>query len=262
MELIQALERLSLEVRNQKIGNSKQHDSDVRLVDYSMTPELNDEADHDQQSESRARCPSASSQRQLDEFDNSIKTLLSQISDLDYLHTATQTNQYSSDSTRRGSLETSSEEYSDESSCNEIISRENPIVDYLLTCDLVSITNIVKKISRILAIGSEIEALYQILSCIHSNLDASSHIDSLYTRSICDEFSVLLDSEPKITSLPTILHYNDIRLKLLSRLNQPNGDCAMDQSDNDESDIANLDAEQKNLDEWTNNKLYIKSLPR
>lgn len=316
MELIQALERLSLEVRNKKVRHSKTYDDQLtnktpqqqeKLSDNSIFSEGNNT--HQQLSpDSAPRCPSAASQRQLDEFDFSIKTLFAQISDLDYKkidhsnandnHTHVTTSSSHSDSLRAGSLETSSEEFSDESSQRSsnnshetTYHHEDPIVSYLLTRDLASITNTVKKISRILAIGSEIETLYQILVGIQSvysprrqTLNASSHVDSLYTRSLCDAFAELCTTEPAIISLPTILRYNDIRLKLLSQLDQSDGqsasesnetiecnfatepadsDCAMEDSDNDESDLATLNAEQKNLeDEWTENKLYIDNSSR
>lgn len=197
-ELIEALEQLSLEVRNQSLidGNN--------INGKYISQNHNNINNHQQHHQPKILT------NQLEDFDNSIATLFSQITDLDLSQTQQQNLKlidaaasrrakyitYSPYNRALHFFETSQEEDSDSSSlrsssgyatttssssasshCNSSTSNcvtatqnnhdnnnrqpMNPLVRDLLKKDLNTITGTVRKIGQILAIGSEIESIYK-----------------------------------------------------------------------------------------------------
>lgn len=264
MELIQALEQLSLEVRSQRVnisvfGQDKlganfqddQPNNSPQLWPCDELPNANRVWQYPPDVDGRLR-------NQLEDFENSIGTLLSQLSDLDCHEpnpkristcasarrahfsniNASFRNEYSG-----GSIETSQEEDSDCSSQRsssyttssaKFNASETPAVDPLvkdlLKRDLGAITDTVKKISKILTLGNEIETIYNQYFADISHSDEStqiaaknrmlrkSRIDLPQTKSICDSYLSLCASEPYIKDLPTIARYSYHCNELLGRL--------------------------------------------
>lgn len=331
MELVEALEQLSLEVRNQKFNistelctsevDSTHYHPNQQYVDQSMRPLPSIFNDYNL--------------RQLQEFDKSIETLFAQIADLDCLepkrtiqalqipaseaHSRREKfnylNKTDSKAHYSGSIETSQEEDSDcssqQSGCANRFKRGvcvNPLVKDLLKRDICAITGTVKKIGRLLAIGNQLENLHNNLfsktkQTVRNDFkdlhpDYLQNIDANYIRSLCDEFNYLCSSEQHIRDLPTVISYNEFCCNLLALVNrlEPNSisakykaqqqqqvgytedemflHCTPEQTevydDNNEStlpvegdeeeldnDVAFLNCDQRHVDKWTENKLYI-----
>lgn len=56
--------------------------------------------------------------------------------------------------------------------------------------------------------------------------------------------------------------FNDNAMLMVDSVGGDDDDCAMEDSENDESELVTLNVGQRNLDEWTVNKLYIDKLSR
>lgn len=312
MELIQALEQLSLEIRNQQQTNEIVNKPGCNNG-LSATIETHNKVDWQYPA-----CGSNQSMQQhinsnqLENFDDSIKTLLAQINDLDCIeqnqHFTGNNNKncppapaiskpapgkrnlyksYGQQAARShmGSMETSQEEDSDCSSQRSSATSSNnssggdssyvnPLVKDLLKRDLSTITDTVRKISQILAIGNEIETIfYSFLDDSAKTNPVQQHIDYNYCRSLCDSYMNLCASEPHIRDLPTITRYNNCCFKLLSRIdglcadgsNQHvesrwhDGGMELAETINDEDDDVTFlsECDQGDVNNWTDNKLYM-----
>lgn len=318
MELVQALEQLRLEVRNNLTSTAIENNSNV-------SSECLDKLD------------------EYEEFQRSVNTLFAQISDLETSHdhlahlgpkghfpdlTNGKTSSLTQYQDRRsifrrpdqdrsifrfsqssGSNGNTSQE--DDSSCSSQQSGPStsrcPITatsmqsihDDLLVGDLLrrgnleSITDTMRKISRILAMGKEIEAIYakvkDFISCSSPQI-----IDQVYARSLCETFMGLCADEPNISDLPTISRYlaccrpilntldNSGLSKQRSSFNDSCGQMLQDDvraqnnliiaNDNDDDmsamiddyggvacvdEVALLNCDQRRVLNWTENKLYM-----
>lgn len=273
MELIKALEQLSLEVKSKQNFGTQNRTSDWRrptnesMTKYNSGP-LNQTNQYPDQPD-RPEAPQ-SRLRHLEEFDNSIDTLFAQLSEFDPADL--QPNHHQKPMTlgasarrwqfhdRRvgltanqqpGSMETSQEEDSDCSSqqSGQLSSSTSvcPLVRDLLQRDLSAITDTVRKISRILALGKEIESVYNHLTMSRDDVDSQRSrtsstttydqlcpdyqlgrslnqanqarvIDPTYLRCLCDNYTSLYLSEPHIANLQTMLRYNGSCQRLMSLL--------------------------------------------
>lgn len=324
MELVQALEQLSLEVRNQKFNIStdctaSKEDQPIQYHPYHQNVDQSFRL-HPSNQSNNSMSTNEQHLRQLQEFDNSIETLFAQITELDclepkrpmqapslpnlahsrrekfnYLHRNESNAHYS------GSMETSQE---DDSDCSSQRSGHangfkkdihiNPLVKDLLKRDICAITGTMRKISRILTIGSQLESLHNYLfnsvkDDVHRdfhdlNTNSLQNIDVSYIRSLCNEFNSLCLSEQHIRDLPTIISYNELCCNMLAQLDrlEPNSNyigCQAQHNDDDrigvndeycatrlsmegdeeelDDDVAFLNCDQKHVDNWTENKLYI-----
>jgi hypothetical protein len=312
MELIEALEKLSLHVKcNQRhFGLDQAHSSTSSISQKTATHE-------DWPSSSNISDQYQS--YQLHQFEDSIETLFSQINDLDHLNNQEASNAYQKQSSeidsfnRRnrlkrsflgcGSLDTSQEEDSDNSSQQSIngysknktteteeLSKINhstqSLIVSLMKRDINSITDSVRRICRILALGNEIETIYK--TYFMSDLAPKQHIDSSACRALCDSFMELCSCEPYVCDLPTVVRFTKNCRMLMQQLNiaAPLGsnnanaqlgdyhhdpaigtvDCQEDELDDnrmclddacDALDCALLECDQEQLDNnWTNSKLY------
>lgn len=295
MELIEALKQLSLEVRNQEHRNISSEGS----FQYEVQENYNlEESSHcpDRKpvsSQLNWQYPSSVNRHnQLREFDYSIDTLFAQISDLDYPKPCQNIIISPCRAQRKlvNSLETSQEEDSDCSSQQSGTANAtylNPLVEDLLRRDLSAITDTVRKISQILAIGNKIEAFWNDLTGGTGYRQSTEHdkgkiVDNYHIKTMCDTFASLLASEPHIKDLPTILRYNDYcnRLKQLNLLRTNNYDTnsdddnIMEESDSvvysqnapavpcsEEDDADAAFSEYNQLGSWTENRLYINNQP-
>lgn len=255
MELIQALEQLSLEVRNQNLNISTDNVGGAHNHLQQLYQSQQYSNVHHQANGGQCLLDNSHRVRQLQEFDNSIETLLAQITDLDSLEFKQTTNQQqplpncahnrrerfshaSFKAHHSGSMETSQEEDSDcssqQSGCTIGLKKDKcvyPLVKDLLKRDLCAITDTVRKISRILAIGSEIETTYNSLSNrLKQHGESMSPVVSLqdfdvsYIKALCNEFTQLCCTEQHIRNLPTIISYNEYCCKLLTQLKKLNPD--------------------------------------
>lgn len=316
MELIEALERLSLEVKNKQ--------GDISATNLLDRPSDWDKLQQDKYLPQYSGESSTSNQyspvgrhKQLEEFDCSISTLLTQITDLDCAQETpgvqnqpiykrpddvfSRRSQYIHNNLRRhqseyngaNSMETSQEDDSDCSSQRSGYTTFNQqrnhnltvnhLVRDLLKKDLTAITDTVRKISQILAIGSEIVTKFKNLVTKSSVLVSN---DFNYTQSLCNTFMSLCESEPYIRDLPTIIHYTDYCQKLMDHLcstfasnttNIFNGQMQVvdktivynnvayvGREDNqDDEDVEFMDdiMAQPECSIWTENKLYIDQKP-
>lgn len=333
MELVQALEQLSLEVRNQKFNIS----TDCKALEEEQPIQYHPHYQNVYQSYRQHPLNQSNNSistddqhlRQLQEFDNSIETLFAQITELDCLepkrtnqapslpnlaHSRRENFNYlhrnESNAHHSGSMETSQEDDSDCSSqrsgCANVFKKDihiNPLVKDLLKRDIRTITGTMRKISRILTIGGQLESLHNYLfngvkNDIHTKFDdlntsSLENIDLSYIRSLCDEFNSLCLSEQHIRDLPTIISYSEICCNLLAQLTrlEQNSNYIGYQAEHDDDDeislrnttgpigvndeycdtrlsmegdegeldddVAFLNCDQKHVDNWTENKLYI-----
>ena len=244
MELIEALEQLSIQVRANRLNLAPTNNA-------SNSTSWLDNKRHDD----------GNHQSQLQEFDSSIATLFYQLNDLDQ-HELTPTNDSVCSSTRidlvgnnrrelpnnyhffNRSVELSQEEDSDNSSthqnsyatsssCSSGSSHNytanshhqvpyvNPLVVNLMKRDICAITDTVRKIGRILTIGSQIESIYKKYFLQYNEVTSTNQadMDINHCRSLCDTFISLCSSEPCICDLPTILHYNEYCQLMMRQLN-------------------------------------------
>lgn len=229
MELIEALKQLSLEVKSQTANISTSNLNQQRQLGKAGCS-ATDLADNNEKS-----C----SLRQLEDFDNSIETLLMQLSDLDLPRTVTDhhqqrrsrfctSNQILNNAPHNygfnGSLETSQEEDSDCSSSQQSSSTSNeiyisngqyltkPLVKCLMRRDLGDITNTVKRIGQTLSIGRDIASLAE-------KFDSDLRMEDWHNaKSLCDRFSALYSCEPFMRDLPTLRHYDMVCRNLTNRL--------------------------------------------
>lgn len=269
MELIQALEQLSLEVKSKQNFEAQNGPTDWRRPIRSESMKLYNPTNPHMSTITDSDGPQAPL-RQLEEFDDSIETLFAQLSEFEPTDLQPSYNQrptvlgapvrrcHFRDS-RLGpaaSMETSQEEDSDCSSqqSSQLLGSTNicPLVRDLLKRDLSAITDTVRKISRILALGKEIESVYTHLTSSRSYADHQSResgsltahdqlhpdyqlgrslnqanqarvIDPTYLRSLCDTYTHLYLSEPHMVNLQTMLRYNECCQRLMSLLGfQPN----------------------------------------
>lgn len=239
MELIEALKQLSLEVRNQEHGSISDDLSSLIKTQVNHAREKSPRFSGEDQTRSGGNLnwqyPSTvTRQYQLQEFDYSIDTLFTQISDLEqskpYQDLSLSDYKVQPRGTllaqRRfmGRLESSQEEDSDCSSQQSGHDRNsidiNPLVEDLLRKDLSTITDTVKKISQIITIGSKIEIVWNSLTSNrdfrHKTMkqDEEYTIDVHHIKTMCDTFASLLADEPHIRGLPTIVRFNDYCSKL------------------------------------------------
>lgn len=345
MELIQALEQLSLEVRNQQansISTSNEHNVQLDDPNRSSYSQNLGQDFFKRNSQPNWQYPSSSLSedsnhqevqirlQQLQEFENSIDTLFVQLTDLNCnkINHDTQlqlNHSLSSVFDRRtqfrrqrniyrqfnhvasGSMETSQEEDSDcssqqsssnghtASSCLSSANQTTSLVKDLLRRDISAITDTVRRISRILSIGNEIETFYINLSCSQTSDPSSSSnkrfltekLDLHYVRSLCSIFNDLCSSEVHIKDLPTIKRYVYYCAQLVGLLNTPDdrsfresarpqtqtllfsGNADVDADIDDDviasssfdrsvcEDASVLDCNQMQVNNWTENKLYI-----
>jgi len=239
MELIQALEQLSLEVKSK--GTSVATDYTTELVARQQGSDYGKLVCRDHPI--NWHYPTGGLTNQLEEFDSSIATLLVQISDLDWIvpnvssasrHASSRRADYLhpkqidhlTSGCNSGSMDTSQEEDSDCSShqsghisVSTTRSQLNPLVEDLLKRDLCAITDTVRKIGRILEIGVEIENYHNRL---FEQQASSDHLDLSRVRSSCETFISLCESEPHIKDLPTIVRYNNYCHKMMTQLNKLN----------------------------------------
>lgn len=170
------------------------------------------------------------------------------------------------------------------------------LVVSLMERDINSITDSVRRICRILALGSEIESIYKIHFSQQSMVAPSSatsvqHVGPSTCRALCESFLELCSAEPYVCDLPTVIRFTGYCRLLMQQTtqSQPNLETAqpenlsnlsetcdssrdeMDGDDDeddrmcldearDEFDCALLECDQRQLDDnWTDNKLYIDS---
>lgn len=329
MELIEALEQLSLRVRCQERKDISSNAGTSRPARVSQAGLFGQQIINDNRQpgpttagkwhENETYCYDEDVHlKQLKDFDSSLETLISQISDLDHKTQETEstrpnTNVWpNANSTRPhdlyllrrkrfhnsiygcNSMETSQEEDSDSSSqfssnvdsaslasqpSATTSSRTHPLVSHLMKRDLSAITDTVRRIGRILAIGNQLEDISKI--CDTQYLHDRGSATSLYE--LCSEFGTLCSGVPYIYDLPTIKRYSEccrIVLNHLDGLTLTSGETrdgknvgrhaidddsssmmmTDDDDDKDEEEdceeAAMLAANQSSLNSWTNNKLY------
>lgn len=301
MELIQALEQLSLEVRNHHGINEQVQ---VKASDMHQIWPITSVTDQPNNIRSSAQhfCslypsePSDKRLHQIQDFDTSIASLLMQIADLDSHNIKSDRHpnlasirNAAGDPYSTSSVYTSLEEdsdcssqqssgYSNSNAVDEVYM--NPLVKDLLKRDLSAITDTVRKIGHILSIGSSIENIYTNLYTKHNNGLDDKAFNISYTRSLCETFISLCSNEPLLRDLPTIVRYNDYCYRLLSQISDDNIlnnlnstiyefslsdtnrkvddgiEVCLDEEYTD-SDVAFLNCDQRHVDNWTENKLYI-----
>lgn len=275
MELIEALEQLSLHVRSNRnkllVGDYSELSSSRSSANFNT-----DGSSEDVHFDTLDQQAKITTEHHFQEFNSSIDTLYAQLNDLDdniaLRHGRSDTNldagsnSFSHNNKKRfftASLETSQEDDSDNSSsthqssscatsssttstsgaCNRAnpltyhhhhhhhIPHINSLVVSLLKRDLGAITETVRKISKILALGKEIESIYkeyfynsnqipQHLSSHGFIIQPATSIDLNRCRSLCDTFISLCSSEPCICDLPTILHYQEYCHLLMTQLDK------------------------------------------
>lgn len=248
MELIEALEKLSLQVKFAQKSNQlgKPNISNVDYLAGDLKP-----ADWQPSS---SHINTDQGQHQLKEFNDSIDTLFTQITDLESYHPDRKPSSKLAQSVRwpqaslnvhnraslltssthfGGSLETSQEEDSDNSSQQSGYASQgkdlirsktdnstDQLVDNLMKRDLNAITNTVRKIGQILAAGKEIEANYKKLDQIEVGHFVSSSEHLNYLKTLCNTFLGLCTNEPYLCDLPTIVGYNEYCIRMLHKIEQ------------------------------------------
>lgn len=315
MELIEAFEKLSLHVRSNR-KRLKQNATDYWNEPYLAGPSSVPVEQKD------LRNLSASTDRhhnnQFHQFEDSIETLFTQINELDRSnHSATisyLSHGYRTDPILRkqhpsrktllanigGSLETSLEEDSDNSSQKSHSELEKSNLDcdptqrllvHLMKRDIGSITDSVRRICRILALGSEIESIYQMLFWPEQNTrlepracDSIQQVEPLDCRALCKSFLTLCSSEPYVCDLPTVKRFAELCQVLMQQadadlgtvnslylaesagrnrswkheLGSARDHMCLDETARDALDCALLECDQSELDaNWTDNKLYV-----
>lgn len=260
MELIEALEQLSLHVRSSKKSNPDVCMNGLKVNDgksisshgTSWTSEPHsshatgsiNQADHNYE----YLMTDGLNRIQLQEFDTSIETLFSQLLDLDDKPQPSINLDHPRHSrpprlidTRlsyhlNGSIETSQEEDSDNSSqrSGHIIRPKNSTSERWATDNCNDGQHMNPFVSHLLqrdlsAITDTVRKLGMILSIggkiesIYRSVSEEQDydiIDPLYCRSLCSKFVDLCSSEPCICDLPTIIRYNDYCHLLLTLLDK------------------------------------------
>lgn len=302
MELIEALKQLSLEVRNQEHRSISGDGDPLHKTGGYRDQSLSglDERPGGSTSNLNWQYPSnINRQHQLREFDYSMDTLFAQISDLDHPETcqnyclppnrAQQQRAWVNQRGVVGSLETSQEEDSDCSSQRSGHTSNsgnfNPLVEDLLRKDLRVITDKVRKISQILALGKKIEITWNCFTTGTGSRpfmaqDGEFKMDSNRISTMCDTFASLLNDEPHIRDLPTIIRYRNYSSKLRHMNLPPSGNCDID-SDNDETmddsdpfrypqnipvdsekiETESIISDYGQVGNWTENRLYVNNQP-
>lgn len=262
MELVKALEQLSLEVKNninaRNLAKEGKH-GELRITGDS---------DRHQSQFDQTSLSYVNLKKQLQDFELSISTLFAQISDLSSLNRKYQDETYtakpeysqsklnllgsSQDSmvlsetkSKRSFGSNGSSSHEDDSDCSsqrsapslgtrypvDTARHVNPFVNDLLNLgDLNAITGRMKIISSILTIGNEIETIY----LRFNNKDSIfKNTNESYIRNLCEKFKSLQACEQHINNLPTITHYDSICNHLIDILdNTANNDLIVDNERN------------------------------
>lgn len=250
MELIEALERLSLEIKRDSA--QKNVCDNTKAISFDNVSQLSSRGSKDY--------------GQLQEFDRSVETLFAQINDLNQTRPPvkfTSTTGHSKPSS--GSVDTSQEDDSDASSSYHSAASCNMnhithghltvhLVQNLMRRDLHEITYTVKKISQILSIGSEMELIHKNISSSQFDHECRD-FDLMRIEILCDTFKELCLSEPHIMELPTIVRYTDYCTKLREFIGSRRGQQIEMRSDSS-SDLAHNALGLDTTSVWTFNKLY------
>lgn len=229
MDLTDALENLSIQIKSgQNHGSDASNLDDVTMASIvSKTNQLKLRSDQWPSYAGQAVTLTHEMNRLgLKEFDTSVETLLTQLVDLDVHQDGDSHQQVEDRCIRRptainlrasnqfsGSIETSQEEDSDSSSQR---SGHDYSMNFVHNPIYLHITDTVRKLGKIVAIGNEIEHIYNVIL----QNQCTQEIDPSYCRNLCNTFVSLCSSEPRVCNLPNITRLADCCHSLLIQVDK------------------------------------------